>query len=230
MSSRRGSPRRRRRGSATSTSSCSAPAPPGWRRRSPSGRCAACSIVTKDTLDAGSTAWAQGGLAGVLDPDRLAREPRPRHARRRRRTVRRGGRARARRRGAEGDPLPDAARRGVRPGRPRRRRAGPHPRGRPQPQPHRPLRRRSQRRRGAAHARPVGGRRRRRGARSGVRARPRRRHGRRRERARRPASAIALLDADGVGRVGRRRHGRAPSCSPPAVSARCSRRRRTRRP
>ncbi len=25
-------------------------------------------IVTKDTLDAGSTAWAQGGLAGVLDP------------------------------------------------------------------------------------------------------------------------------------------------------------------
>jgi L-aspartate oxidase len=26
-------------------------------------------IVTKDTLDAGSTAWAQGGLAGVLHPD-----------------------------------------------------------------------------------------------------------------------------------------------------------------
>ena len=25
-------------------------------------------IVTKDALDAGSTAWAQGGLAGVLDP------------------------------------------------------------------------------------------------------------------------------------------------------------------
>src|SRR3954470_11352012 len=25
-------------------------------------------ILTKDTLDAGSTAWAQGGLAGVLDP------------------------------------------------------------------------------------------------------------------------------------------------------------------
>ena len=25
-------------------------------------------IITKDTLDAGSTAWAQGGLAGVLDP------------------------------------------------------------------------------------------------------------------------------------------------------------------
>ena len=25
-------------------------------------------IVTKDVLDAGSTAWAQGGLAGVLDP------------------------------------------------------------------------------------------------------------------------------------------------------------------
>jgi L-aspartate oxidase len=25
-------------------------------------------IVTKDTIDAGSTAWAQGGLAGVLDP------------------------------------------------------------------------------------------------------------------------------------------------------------------
>ena len=25
-------------------------------------------IVTKGTLDAGSTAWAQGGLAGVLDP------------------------------------------------------------------------------------------------------------------------------------------------------------------
>jgi L-aspartate oxidase len=26
-------------------------------------------VVTKDTLDAGSTAWAQGGLAGVLDPN-----------------------------------------------------------------------------------------------------------------------------------------------------------------
>jgi L-aspartate oxidase len=26
-------------------------------------------VVTKDTLDAGSTAWAQGGLAGVLHPD-----------------------------------------------------------------------------------------------------------------------------------------------------------------
>ena len=25
-------------------------------------------LVTKDTLDAGSTAWAQGGLAAVLDP------------------------------------------------------------------------------------------------------------------------------------------------------------------
>ncbi|MGH9271428.1 MAG: FAD-binding protein, partial [Ilumatobacteraceae bacterium] len=25
-------------------------------------------IVTKDALDAGSTAWAQGGLAAVLDP------------------------------------------------------------------------------------------------------------------------------------------------------------------
>jgi len=25
-------------------------------------------IVTKDVLSAGSTAWAQGGLAGVLDP------------------------------------------------------------------------------------------------------------------------------------------------------------------
>jgi nicotinate-nucleotide pyrophosphorylase (carboxylating) len=30
-------------------------------------------VITKDTLDAGSTAWAQGGLAGVLDPrDSLA--------------------------------------------------------------------------------------------------------------------------------------------------------------
>ena len=66
-------------------------------------------IVTKDTLDAGSTAWAQGGLAGVLDPQRLAREPRARHAGRRRRTVRRGDRAHAGGRGAEGDPLPDAA-------------------------------------------------------------------------------------------------------------------------
>ena len=25
-------------------------------------------VVTKDVLNAGSTAWAQGGLAGVLDP------------------------------------------------------------------------------------------------------------------------------------------------------------------
>jgi L-aspartate oxidase len=25
-------------------------------------------LITKDTLDAGSTSWAQGGLAAVLDP------------------------------------------------------------------------------------------------------------------------------------------------------------------
>ena len=48
-------------------------------------------------------------------PERHAREPRPRHARRRRRAVRRGRRARTGRRGTEVDPLPDAARRGVRP-------------------------------------------------------------------------------------------------------------------
>ena len=91
-------------------------------------------------------------------PARLAREPRARHARRRRRAVRRGRRAHARRRGAEGDPLPDAARRGVRPGA-RRRGSGADPRGRAQPQPHRPLRRRPERRRGAAHARRERGRR-----------------------------------------------------------------------
>ncbi|MEY4031223.1 MAG: L-aspartate oxidase, partial [Actinomycetota bacterium] len=26
-------------------------------------------LITKDTLDAGSTGWAQGGLAAVLDPN-----------------------------------------------------------------------------------------------------------------------------------------------------------------
>ena len=65
---RRGWPRRHRPGSARSTSSSSAPAPPGSPRRWRRDRCAACSIVTKGTLAAGSTAWAQGGLAAVLDP------------------------------------------------------------------------------------------------------------------------------------------------------------------
>ena len=122
-------------------------------------------------------------------PHRLAGEPRPRHARRRRRAVRRGRRPRARRRGADGDPLPDAPRRRLRSGGARRRRPGARPRGRAQPPSHRPLGRRPQRRRGAADARPVGARRRRRGARAGVRPRRRSSARRRTGSARPPASA-----------------------------------------
>ena len=56
------------RGRATSTSSSSARVPPAWRPRWPPAPSRTALIVTKDTLDAGSTAWAQGGMAGVLDP------------------------------------------------------------------------------------------------------------------------------------------------------------------
>ena len=89
----------------------------------------------------------------------------------------------------------------------RRRRAGAHPRGRPQPQPHRPLRRRPQRRRGAAHARRVGDRRRRRGARAGVRPRPRRRRGDPTGGGRRPACASPASTTTARVDVGRHRHG-----------------------
>ena len=133
-------------------------------------------IVTKGTLDAGSTAWAQGGLAGVLDPADTLEDHVARHPGRRRRAVRRGRGARARRRGAQGDSLPDATRRGVRPGRQRCDRPRPHPRGRAQPQPHRPRRGRPQRRRGAADPGRVGDGGRRRGAQPRLRPRPRRRH------------------------------------------------------
>ena len=161
-------------------------------------------------------------------PAGLAREPRPRHARRRRRAVRRGRRAHARHRGAEGAAVPDATRRGVRPVA-RRRRPGADPRGRPQPQPHRPLRRRPS---GAEVQRTldenavaagveVHG--------PGVRARS----------ARRRATRPAGRQAAGV-RIARHRRTtarscrsassrRARSCSPPAGTGRCSPARRTRR-
>ena len=115
-------------------------------------------VVTKDVLNAGSTAWAQGGLAGVLDPtDSLENHVRD--------TLAAGAglcdEAVVRELVAE---APKAIRYLMRLGAAfdperRRRRAGAHPRGRPQPQPHRPRRRRPQRGRGAAHARRVGARR-----------------------------------------------------------------------
>ena len=76
-------------------------------------------------------------------------------------------------------------------------RSGAHPRRRAQPQPHRPLRRRPQRRRGAADARPVGDRGRGRGAGTGVRARHRRRHATAAGELQAAGVRIALLDADG---------------------------------
>ena len=83
-------------------------------------------VVTKDVLNAGSTAWAQGGLAGVLDPtDSIEHHVRD--------TLAAGAglcdEAVVRElvaRGADGDPLPDAPGCGVRRPR-RRRRAGAHP-------------------------------------------------------------------------------------------------------
>ena len=68
-------------------------------------------------VDAVGPGWARRGAR----PERHPRGPRARHARSRRRAVRRGRRARAGDRGAEVDPLPDAARRGVRPGQRRHR-------------------------------------------------------------------------------------------------------------
>ena len=49
-------------------SSCSARVPPGSPRRSRPVRCAACWSSPRTRSTPGSTAWAQGGLAGVLDP------------------------------------------------------------------------------------------------------------------------------------------------------------------
>ena len=153
-------------------SSCSAPAPPGSAAALAVRPVRSVLIVTKDVLDAGSTAWAQGGLAGVLDPTDSFED----HVRD---TLAAGAglcdEAVVRelvaeaptairylmRLGAAFDPAADGRGSGADPG------------GRPQPQPHRPLRRRPQRRRGAAHARRVGDGRRRRGARAGVRPRPR---------------------------------------------------------
>ena len=105
---------------------------------------------------------------------------------------------------------------------------GAGPRGRPQPPPDRPLGRRPQRRRGPADARPIGGGGRCRGARAGLRPRPRR-SARRPDGQRQAAGvAVAMLDADRCGGVGRRRHRPRRGRSPPAATARCSHRRRTR--
>ena len=153
-------------------------------------------IVTKDVLNAGSTAWAQGGLAGVLDPTDSLEE----HVRD---TLAAGAglcdEAVVRelvaeaptairylmRLGAAFDPGDDGAR------------SGAHPRGRPQPQPHRPRRRRPHRRRGPAHARRVGAGGRRRGARAGLRPRPRHRHGADDGSRQAAGVTVALLDPAG---------------------------------
>ena len=56
-------------------------------------------LVTKALLEAGSTRWAQGGIAAALGEGDTRAAP-ARHARRRRRALRRGRRARPRHRGA----------------------------------------------------------------------------------------------------------------------------------
>ena len=171
-----GSPRPHPPGSARSTSSCSARAPPGSPPRSPPARCATA-------LDR-HQGHARRRLDGV-GPGRPGRRARPRATRSRTTCATRS------------PPAPGCATSGaVRSSSPRRPKAirylmrlgaafdpagttakpRAHPRGRPQPQPHRPRRRRPQRRRGAADARRVGDGGRRRGARPRLRPRPRRRH------------------------------------------------------
>ena len=179
-------------------SSCSVRGRPGLPAALAARPVRSALIVTKGTLDAGRRRGRRAGWPGVLDPsDSLENHVRD--------TLAAGAGlcdeavgAQARRRGAEGDSLPDAARRRVRSGArrvPSRPRA--HPRGRAQPQPHRPRRRRPQRRRGAADAGRVGDGGRGRGAGPGVRPRPRRRHVAAAGERQAAGVRIALLDADG---------------------------------
>ena len=101
-------------------------------------------VVTKDVLAAGSTQWAQGGIAAALGPGDTPAEHEVGHAGRRRRgcdleavraLVDRGSRRR---------PRADRPRRHLRPR--ARRGALADPRGRPPPRPDRPRRRRRHRR------------------------------------------------------------------------------------
>ena len=66
------------------------------------GRVAKVLVVTKDVLDAGSTQWAQGGIAAALGPGDTPGPARARHTRGRCGRVRRGGRAGAGDRGPAG--------------------------------------------------------------------------------------------------------------------------------
>ena len=84
-------------------------------------------VVTKDVLNAGSTQWAQGGIAAALGPGDTPDQHLARHARRRRRRVRRRGRPRPGDRGAGRRTRADRPRHRVRPP---RRRALADPRGR----------------------------------------------------------------------------------------------------
>ena len=158
-------------------------------------------VVTKDVLSAGSTQWAQGGIAAALGPgdtpDQHERDTlvagagclRPRRG------------AGAGQRGARGGPRADRARRQLRPL--ARGRAVADPRGRPPPRPDRARRRRRHRRGDPARAGrgdPGGP------GHRGHRARPGRRpaaRGRRRGRRDHPAR-------DGRGPARRRRRGALP--------------------
>ena len=72
-------------------------------------------LVTKDVLAAGSTRWAQGGIAAALGPGDTPEAHRDRHPDRRGRPVRRGRRRRARHRGPRVRARADRSRRAVRP-------------------------------------------------------------------------------------------------------------------
>ncbi len=101
-------------------------------------------------LAAGSTQWAQGGIAAALGPGDTPAEHERRHPGRRRRRLRRGRRPGAGDRGPGRRARADRARHQLRP-RPRRR-ALADPRGRPPPRPDRARRRRRHRRRDPARA------------------------------------------------------------------------------
>ncbi len=128
-------------------------------------------VVTKDVLAAGSTRWAQGGIAAVLDPADTPDEHLNDTLHRRRGPVRRRGRADAGDRGAGRAAAADGPRA---PGfdRDAGRAAPAHQGGRPPAAPDRARRRRRHRRRGAAGAGRGGPRRRDRGDRARAGARP----------------------------------------------------------
>ena len=108
---------------------------PGCGRRWPSIRALSVLVVTKDSLRQSNSNYAQGGIAGVLDPEDRFEDHVADTLDGRRRPVRSGGRRDGRPRSAGADPRVDRLGHPLRPG---SRRAGPGTRRRPQPRPHRP--------------------------------------------------------------------------------------------